>query len=151
MDNKNNMKVLKEGIFILLPLLILNYVAYWIGFNWATYPYQTILILVFSIVFVYSKNILNRKINIYKKSRFTMILIGAISSITLISGIRDIMSGHLKIIVNEVLSVEFCHIIISLFFLVLFISYTYIEIQNREIIIKMNLKGDEAERANNDE
>lgn len=146
-----NKKIIKETSIIMIPLLLLNFVLTKLGFSWAIYPYQTIIILSFSIIFVYSKNILSRDINIYKKSRFTMILIGAISGITLISGVRDIMSGELKIIVNGVMSVEFCHLILCVFFMGLFISYAYIEVLNREIILQLDLKGDEADQAKNND
>ena len=145
MTKKEKISLYINGLSIAVILLAIDRVLAIFGITWAIFPYQTVIIIVFSVVYVYTKSILTRKMMLYKRNRFTFLLIGAISSITIISGLRDIMSGHLKIIVNGVLSVEFCMIIICVMFLVMFLAYLYIELLNREISIRYQMKGREEE------
>lgn len=136
MSKNDKFGLYMQGISLIVVLLALNYLLAYFDITWATFPYQTVIVIAFSIIIVYTKSILTRKIRLHKRNRFVFLLIGAISSITIIQGIRDIMSGQLKIIINGVLSVGFCMIIICIMFLAMFMAYVYMELLNREISLR---------------
>lgn len=52
--------------------------------------------------------------------------------ITIISYARDVISGAVKVVKDGVLTVESCMAIISMMFMILFISYVYKELKIRK-------------------
>ncbi len=137
----NMRKIKKEAYLhmgiILVVFLIVNKLLEFYGVRWAQRPYQTLIAIILATVIGFSE-VLVRSENQseYKKDRFLYLLIGAISSVTIIHYIRNIMNGSKKAIINGVITVETSQFIICLIFMVLFFSYVFRESKNRDKIRK---------------
>lgn len=132
-----NKKIIRKaylhGAIIFVFFMAINIILNILGIKWAIYPYETITAIVFSSVIMFSEiTIRTKKQQKYKKNRFIYIMIGAISMITIISYIRDLMSGSVKVLKSGVLTVESCMALISIIFMILFISYVYKELKIRK-------------------
>ncbi|MEG0249259.1 MAG: hypothetical protein RR561_02135 [Peptostreptococcus sp.] len=133
----DNKKIIRRayihGAIIFIIFIASNVILDRLAIKWAIYPYQTIIAIVFSSVIIFSEiTIRTKKQQKYKKNRFVYIMMGAISMITIISYARDVMSGAVKVIKGGVLTVESCMAIISMMFMILFISYVYKELKIRK-------------------
>jgi len=132
-----NKKIIKKahthGVIIFILFILVNFILDRIGIKWAIYPYQTIIAIIFSSVIIFSEMTIKvNKQQKYKKNRFIYIMMGAISMITIISYARDVISGAVKVVKDGVLTVESCMAIISMMFMILFISYVYKELKIRK-------------------
>lgn len=122
-----------HGIVLFTILAAISIIMEVFGFSWAKRPYEAILILLLSCVVSFSERIIKiRNKSIYKKNRFLFLMIGVISSITVISYVRDIMNNTVKIIKNGLLTEETCIGIIGIMFLCLFFAYLYKEFKTGE-------------------
>ncbi|WP_101773164.1 hypothetical protein [Peptostreptococcus faecalis] len=123
-----------DMILIFFIFMVFNWLLEMRGIKWAEYPYQYVIPLSFSVVVSFSRRLVRFQTREQcNKMKLFYILAGAISMITIISYIRDIMSGTAKVIKSGVLSVETCQFIICLIFMILFLSYLYVEFRSRKI------------------
>lgn len=121
-------KAYLHGIVVFAFLYIINKFLNIFGIFWAVKPYGDIIIILFSCIVSFSEITLriNKRVR-YKKNRFTYIMIGTISSITVISYLRDMINHTVKIVENGKLTAESCICLIGLIFMILFFSYLYKE------------------------
>lgn len=127
-----NKKIIKKayihGFSIFAILIIINFALSSFGFLWAKKSYEIIIITLFScIVSFFEMTIKLNKRARYKRNRFPFLLIGTISSITVISYVRDVINITITITKNGKLTDESCIFIIGVMFLFLFFAYVYKE------------------------
>ena len=127
-----NREIIKKsythGLFVFVILMAFNFLLSSFNFVWAKKSYEIIIIVLFSCIVSFSEMTikLNRRAR-YKKNRFPFLLIGIISSITVISYVRDVINDTITITKNGILTDESCIFIIGGMFLGLFFAYLYKE------------------------
>ncbi len=129
MQNKKAIrKAYIHGFVIFAILMIINFALSSFDILWAKKSYQIIIITLFSCIVAFFELIIKlNKVARYKINRFPFLLIGTISSITVISYIRDVMNNTITVTKGGKLTDESCIFIIGVMFLFLFFAYVYKE------------------------